>query len=443
MMSESVLLWVLGVGLTLAILIPYVIQHTRRERLARQKLGEARERGEQEPDTLHPVVNPSICIGTGECVVVCPEKDVLGLIGGQALAINQSHCVGHGLCERACPVEAIQLVVGTSRRGIEIPRIRENFETNVPGIYVVGELGGMGLIKNAFEQSRQCVESIASEKRNRNTDILDALIVGCGPAGLAASLYLKQAGLRFMTVEREDIGGTVRYYPRKKLVMTSPLTIPGYGKLKHREIVKEDLVGLWSEVVQQTGISEHIVTQNPFKSAERSGMAGPFLVQTSKAEFESSRIILAVGRRGTPRKLGVPGEDAAHVMYSLLEPERFTGDRILVIGGGDSAIEAALALAWQTDNTVHLSYRKPRFSRLKPKNQELIEAAIHDGSVRFWPESNVVEIRPSEVSLETSGSTPQAVPIDYVFIFAGGTLATGMLKELGVEIDTKFGEPLF
>jgi thioredoxin reductase len=368
---------------------------------------------------------------------------VLGIIGGQALAINQSHCVGHGLCERACPVEAIQLVVGTSRRGIEIPRIRENFETNVPGIYVVGELGGMGLIKNAFEQSRQCVASIASEKKNKNPDVLDALVVGCGPAGLAASLYLKQAGLRFMTVEREDIGGTVRYYPRKKLVMTSPLTIPGYGKLKHREIVKEDLVGVWSEVVEQTGISDYIVTQNPFESAERSSPTSPFFVRTTKGEFETSRIILAVGRRGTPRKLGVPGEDAPHVMYSLLEPERFSGDRVMVVGGGDSAIEAALALAGQPDTTVHLSYRKARFSRLKPKNQELIEEAIHAGSLRFWPESNIAEIRSTHVDLTTSGPNLETVPIDDVFIFAGGTLATGMLKELGVDIDTKFGEPLF
>jgi thioredoxin reductase/NAD-dependent dihydropyrimidine dehydrogenase PreA subunit len=388
-------------------------------------------------------VNPSICIGTGECVVVCPEKDVLGLIGGQALAINQSHCVGHGLCERACPVEAIQLVVGTSRRGIEIPRIRENFETNVSGIYVVGELGGMGLIKNAFEQSRQCVESIASEKRDKGSEALDALVVGCGPAGLAASLYLKQAGLRFKTIEREDIGGTVRYYPRKKLVMTSPLTIPGYGKLKHREIVKEDLVGIWSDVVEKTGVSEYIVTRRSFETAQRSREGSPFQVHTSDGALEASRIILAVGRRGTPRKLGVPGEDASHVMYSLLEPERFAGDRVMVVGGGDSAVEAALALARQEGNTVHLSYRKARFSRLKPKNQELIEGAIQEGLVIFWPESNISEIRSTDVDLTTTGPGLETVPVDYVFIFAGGTLATGMLKALGVDIDTKFGEPLF
>jgi thioredoxin reductase (NADPH) len=441
-MTESIVLWLVAVAVTLGILWPYVRRHRKRELAARKKLQEARARGEEEPQSLHPVVNPSICIGTGECVLMCPEKDVLGIIGGQALPINQTHCVGHGLCERSCPVEAIQLVVGTATRGVDIPRIKENFETNVPGVYVVGELGGMGLIKNAFEQARQCVEGIVREKNSTSSDVLDAVVVGCGPAGLAFSLHALARGLRFVTIEREDIGGTVRYYPRKKLVMTSPLEIPGFGQVSHREIQKEDLVDLWSEIIEKTKVGEHIVTHNPFESASRED-AKVFKVSSSSGTYYSSRIVLAVGRRGTPRKLGIPGEESSHVMYSLLEPERFTNDRITVVGGGDSAIEAAVALSEQPGNQVNLSYRKARFSRLKPRNQERIEQSVQSGSITFLPESNLDEIRSHEVVVSGPSAERQVLGTNYVFIFAGGTLATGMLKDLGVEIDTKFGEPLF
>jgi len=343
MVSELILLWIVAVVLGAGILVPYVVRHRRRERDAIRKLEAARAVGVGEPETLHPVVNPSICIGTGDCVSACPEKDVLAVIGGRAMPVNQTHCVGHGLCERSCPVEAIQLVVGTSRRGVDIPRIRENFETNVAGIYIVGELGGMGLIRNAFEQARQCVEGIAREDRRAPSDVLDALIVGCGPAGLAASLNCAQRNLRFVTVERDDVGGAVRHYPRKKLVMSSPLEIPGFGRVSHREILKEDLVLLWDEVMQATGVREHIRTGETFLEADAG--KGQFEVRTSSGSFRTARVILAIGRRGMPRKLGVPGEDGGNVSYSLLEPERYSGDNILVIGGGDSAVEAALALA--------------------------------------------------------------------------------------------------
>ena len=440
-MNETLLLWIIAAGLLLVFVLPYYLRHRKAARKAEAAFDAVHEQGGPQPASLHPVVNRGICIGAANCVAVCPEKDVLGLVAGQAVTINPTHCVGHGLCERSCPVEAIQLVLGSEKRGVDIPRIQGNFETNVDGIYVVGELGGMGLIRNAFEQARQCIDGIRQEKRSAPDGAYDLLIVGCGPAGLAASLHSLHHGLRFVTIEKEDIGGTVRYYPRKKLVMTHPVKVPGYGKLSYREIEKEDLIETWEDIVATTGVDAHVRTGELFKSADRDE-DGCFQVQTSGDTYTTRRIVLAIGRRGIPRKLGIPGEDGSNVAYSLLEPEQYRGHRITVVGGGDSAIEAALSLSEQPDTTVRLSYRKAKFSRLKPANQERIERTITGGTVTFLPETNLSRIAPDEVAYVDADGEEHTLPNDYVFIFIGGTLPTAMLKDLGITIDTKFGEPI-
>jgi thioredoxin reductase len=221
--------------------------------------------------------------------------------------------------------------------------------------------------------------------------------------------------------------------------MSSPLTIPGYGRVDHRQIIKEDLIALWEEVTKHTGVAEYIRTRHPFLDAEASDRF--FEVKTPRATYKSARIVLAIGRRGIPRKLGIPGEDeGSNVSYSLLEPERYSNDRLVVVGGGDSAIEAALSLAEQPGNTVRLSYRKERFSRLKPDNQERIERAISSGNVEFLPATNLAEIRPQSVLLREETGSSSELPNDYVFIFAGGTMPTTLLTKLGIEIDRKFAE---
>ncbi|MEZ4699293.1 MAG: NAD(P)-binding domain-containing protein [Rhodothermales bacterium] len=439
---ETFVIWLVAIGLIFVFVVPYLITHIQREKHAEAVYSKAMEMGAEEPDTLHPVINPSACICTGNCMAVCPEKDVLGLLSGTALTINPTHCVGHGLCERACPVDAIQLVIGTSKRGVDIPRIKENFETNIQGLFILGELGGMGLIRNAFEQSRQCISWIKSQADQlNNPSVYDVLIVGCGPAGLAASLHCQHQGLRFRTIEKEDIGGTVRYYPRKKLVMTFPLDVPGYGKLDFKSIIKEDLIGLWSEIVEKTGVREHIATGVTLENVHKTPQ-GWFEVKTSGETYLAQRVILAIGRRGVPRKLDVPGEDSPRVAYSLLDPDHFQQNKVLVVGGGDSAIEAACALAQQPGNTVHLSYRRDSFSRIKPDNASRIEEAIARRQVHFLPESQVTKIETGAVFVKDSAGHEQRLANDYLFIMIGGTLPTGMLKDLGIKIDTKFGQPL-
>ena len=436
-MSDTLLLWGIGLGLALATAAPFALRLRRRERETEQAIDEALRYGLHEPVSLHPVVDTDRCIGSAGCTEVCPE-DVLGLREGQAVAVAPARCIGHGLCERACPVGAIRLVFGTERRGVELPRIRENFETNVAGLYIVGELGGMGLVANAFEQGRQCVEGIARERNGGPERIADLAIVGCGPAGLSASLTALDRGLSVVTLEKEDIGGTVRNYPRKKLVMTRPVKVPGHGKLPLREIRKEELVSIWEDIARDTGLQ--VSTGETVTRVEREGLHH-FRLITERGAYEAKRVVLAIGRRGVPRKLGIPGEASAHVSYSLREPEAFTGDRILVVGGGDSAVEAALALADQPGNEVRIAYRGDAFRRIKPANHERLAGALAAGRLEVLWGSVPLEILPDHVILSRSDGSHRDVPADQVFVFAGGELPTGFLRACGVELDTHFGSP--
>jgi len=437
MFPDSAIIAAVGLGLAGVTMIPFARARNRAEREFEEKELEALRYGLSEPATLYPVVDPERCMGSGACIDVCPEG-VLGMRDGQAVAIAPAKCIGHGLCERACPAEAIRLVFGSARRGVDIPRIRENFETNVPGLYIVGELGGMGLIRNAFEQGRQCVDGIAKEGSRCRPGEPEVIIVGCGPAGLSAALGCQHHGLPFIVLEKEDVGGTVRHYPRKKLVMTQPVKVPGYGKLSFKEIRKEQLMDLWTDIIGKAGLK--VQTQEGVTAVERLS-DGRFEVTTAKDTYRARRVILAIGRRGVPRKLGVPGEDSPKVAYSLREPDQYRDDRIVVVGGGDSAVEAALALAEQPGNRVALSYRGDALNRIKEGNRVRFDEATRAGRIDVLWRSRILEIGESRIRLQDQAEKEQTLDNDRVFVFIGGELPNKFLIECGIEIETKFGTP--
>jgi putative YpdA family bacillithiol system oxidoreductase len=433
-MIEQLVYLVVAV-IAVAMIATYVFRYRAATRRAHQKLRKSVEAGLAEPVTLHPEVDPNRCIGTGGCVKACPEGDIIGIVNGRFSLLAPNKCIGHGACMATCPVDAITLVFGTARRGVDIPHVRANFETNVDGIFIAGELGGMGLIRNAVTQGRQAAENIASRPRSTDPSVQDVVIVGAGPAGLSATLRAQQARLHYVTIDQEDIGGTVLTYPRQKLVMTQPMEIPLYGKYSRREVLKEELIDLWRSIVDDTAV--RVQPHERLESVTRSN--GHFEVATTRGRYTSRNVLLAIGRRGTPRKLGVPGEDSSKVTYRLLEPEQYRQKNIFVVGGGDSAVEAALTLANEPGTTVTLSYRKNTFSRLKEENLLRINSAIESGTVDVLFESRIERVSSTSVTVSHGGEARE-IPNDYVFVFIGGELPTPLLEKIGVNIETKFGE---
>ena len=401
-----------------------------------QAKAEAHEAGLHEPATLHPVIDPAACMGCGACVRACPEGEILGLIGGKAHLIEPSHCIGHGACRAACPFDAISLVFGTATRGVDLPVVGPDFQTNVPGLYIAGELGGMGLIRNAIEQGRQAMNSIAASKvTGKGGDVLDVVIVGAGPAGFSASLRAKELGLSFVTLEQETLGGTVAHFPRGKLVMTEPANLPLVGLVKFRETSKESLLEFWRGVQQRTGLKINFQERvEDLKPNDGSG----FDVRTSRQTYQARTVVLAIGRRGTPRMLGVPGEDLSKVVYRMIDPEQYAGRNLLVVGGGDSAVEAATTVADLGSAGVTLSYRGEAIARCRPKNRARLEALVQEGRIRLMLNSNVSAIQQHAVHILQGGQTFK-IANDDVVICAGGVLPSDFLREIGIEIETKHG----
>jgi thioredoxin reductase/NAD-dependent dihydropyrimidine dehydrogenase PreA subunit len=435
MLLEEIIIYGVVFLFCLLVIYFYLGKQKKESRIVEGKIEQAKQDGTFEPVSLHPEINLDTCIKSGACIEACPEKDIIGIVNGKATLINASQCIGHGACFHACPVEAISLVIGTQKRGVDLPHVNQNFETNVPGIYIAGELGGMGLIKNSVEQGEAAVTNIAQSDFKRDPAMHDLIIIGAGPAGISASLTARQYGLNFLTLEQDSLGGTVYNFPRSKIVMTAPMNLPLHGKVKLFDTSKTELLGLWRPVLEKNNIiiREHAKVESIVM--ERDGFKVTIL---SGEVFQTKNVLLAIGRRGSPRKLGIPGELLEKVAYKLLEPENIQGRKVIVVGGGDSAIEAALALMDQ--NQVVLSYRSEAFSRLKVKNREKLEAALRHNKLEVLLKSNLTRIEEGKVLISTEANpTPVAMENDLVFIFAGGELPTQFLEKAGVRITKRFG----
>ncbi len=389
------------------------------------------------PKAQHPHIDTTYCIGCQTCTTVCPEGDVLAMLGGKAVIVNGYKCIGHGLCAEACPVGAITMVMASPSMSADMPRLTPEYETSIQNLFIVGELGGLALIKNAVNQGRECIDTIAgrlaTSGSRKSVNVHDVLIVGAGPAGISASLRAIECKLNYLTLERDEVGGTVAKYPRQKLVMTSPVEFPMYGKFKKTELSKENLLAFWDMILNR---SDFNVSTGEKVEDIKKGTDGVFTVTTATNQYRSLAVVLALGRAGEPRKLGVKGEELPKVMYRLIEADHYVNKQILVVGGGDSAIEAAMGLAQQVGNKVTLSYRQQRFSRIKERNGKRIEDCMRTGKVTVLFNSRPVEFKPDAVILDVTGET-QEIPNDFVWIFAGGTPPNDFLRKIGVEFGMK------
>ncbi len=422
-----------GVGIYL-----FFLRRRRRQARDTHTLKTSIEKELHLPPSLHPVIDPNTCIGSLSCIKVCPEGDILGIVDGRAALVVAANCIGHSRCELECPVGAIKLVFGTSERGLDLPEVDEFFETNRAGVHIIGELGGMGLIKNAVRQGMQLGHRFKGILKPLAVGQVHATIVGAGPAGIAAALTMKEAGLSFVLVDQgTSLGGTIANYPRQKLVMTETVDLPYYGKFGKPLISKEALLEMFSEALRKAAIKIH----HGVKVAELNGDDGNFEVLTDKGKIKCQKVVLAIGRMGTPRKLEVPGEELPKVTYLLLHPEQYAGKKVLVVGGGDSALEIAQMVAAEAGTEVSISYRSPAFGRAKQRNKDNIETLIRDRRVNAIMSSNVVSIHPDKVVLDVAGERTE-IANDYVVINVGGVLPTEFLKSLGVSIQRHVGQAI-
>jgi len=408
---------------------------------------------------LHAIVRTDTCVGCGACVGACPEPGAIRLIGKLAV-VDLDRCVGHGECAKACPVSGIVLTTGAAVQRLEVPQVSPHFETNVFGLYVVGELGGRGLIKNAINEGKIAVEHVAQRARAARAGspdggagpagapsatgrapstrlpgedgILDLIIVGSGPAGLSAALTAHHSGLRYLVLEQGTLSDSIQRYPRHKILMAEPVHVPLYGDLWVADTSKESLIKVWQAVVDRTGLAIRTGARVSGVSKE----SGVFTVATEGGSFRARHVVLAIGRRGTPRRLGVAGEDLPNVFYDIVEMEAFARSRVLVVGGGDSAVESALGLANQAGTEVTLSYRGEAFARIKDRNRAKLEAEVARGRVQVLLRSEAREIRSGSVLLTVAGAA-QEIPNDYVIIRIGGEPPHDFLRRAGVRIVEK------
>jgi thioredoxin reductase (NADPH) len=429
---DSLFTFAIGAFITLFFVVGYLRSLKRRDAKAR----EAAEQGKlfsEGPKAQHPHIDTNYCIGCATCTSVCPEGDVLAMIAGKAVIVNGYKCIGHGLCADACPVGAISMVMANPSMGADLPHLTPEYETTIPGLFIVGELGGLALIKNAVNQGRDCIDTIVrrvgqTSPQPVNHGVFDVLIVGAGPAGISASLRAIENKLSYITLERDEVGGTVAKYPRQKLVMTSPVEFPMYGKFKKLQLSKENLLAFWDMILNRADFNVSTGEKVEDIGKDETGI---FDVKTANNNYRSRHVILALGKAGEPRKLGVKGEELSKVMYRLIEADHYINKKILVVGGGDSAVEAAMGLACQAGNNVTLCYRGERFSRIKERNVKRIDEFARTGKVKLLFETNPVEFKEESVVLETTG-TRQEIANDFVWIFAGGIPPNDFLKKVGV-----------
>ncbi len=437
LLLNNVVLVLAGI-MSVFVILP-ILKRNQQTKEAKKLITKAIKTGMNEPLTLHPEIDPAKCAGCASCTRVCPEGDILKMVGHKAQLVSPTKCVGHGECERACPMDAIKLVFGTKTRGMDIPRVSTNYETNVSGLYIAGELGGMGLIRNAIKQGVLAGQHALKNLNSAKTDY-DILIVGAGPAGIAASLTAIAEKKSYLCIEQGSLGGTVYNFPRQKVVMSHPFELPMVGtkKFESNKVSKEQLLDYWGNVKQKTGYK--IKESTKFESLENKGDF--FEVKTNQGVYSAKKVILAMGVRGSPRKLGVPGEESTKVTYNLLDPEQYQQKNIVVVGGGNAGVEAAQMLAdSKYQSKVHLFVRGPVFDRCNEDNIQRITALQQKGRVEIWYNTSIQEIFTDKIRLKKEDQILE-IPNDYIFVFAGAEMPHKFLMSLGVQIDKKFAEGL-
>lgn len=317
-----------------------------------------------------------------------------------------------------------------------LPVVAAHYQSNIRGLYLIGDLARSPVIKTAINQGWEVIQHIAElpEMKQKVGATYDIAIVGAGAAGLSAAIEAKKRGLSYLIFDKRETASTVADFSRGKIIYAEPRELPVQGDLPIRDDgPKEALLQGWQETIAKFGIE----VREDEEVKDIGGRDGDFEVITTAGRYPVRKVVLAMGKRGNPRQLGAPGEHLPKVHYKLTEPDQFSDLDVLVVGGGDSAIENALVLCWT--NRVTLSYRRGEFARPNQRNLKAIQEAVHQGRIKVIFNSEVCEIREEEVTLCKAGATGErieALKNDAVFVQIGAELPLDFLRQLGIRFET-------
>jgi len=389
------------------------------------------------PRVRLPTIDTSTCLGCYACVDACPF-DVIAVERYVAVVARPDDCCGATLCQSVCPNGS--LVMSDGGEAGQRARVDEHLEAlDAPGVFLAGDLTGMPLIKNAIAQGTRTIDRIAATlKRTRiDAEVVDVLVVGAGPAGLSALLRAQERSLSALALEQASIASSVRSFPRGKLVYDPPLDLPVEGELWLREATKEELLAQWTRIVRARRLD--VRERHEVRAIDRA--EDIFVVHAATPEgertFRARRVLLAIGRRGTPRRFDahVARDAEAKVSYALADARSYERQRVLVVGLGDSAMEAACALARQPGTEVTVSYRGSGFARGKARNIAEVKSLVAKCRVRIVFDSAVERVDAKSVVLRTK-SGARTIANDAVLALIGGTPSWSLVGAAGVKTTT-------
>ena len=411
----------------------------------------ARKRHSKRAETTGPRIlihdiNDDRCTGCDACVAVCPTN-VLDLVDNKSRVLRFQDCIQCEACMWACPTEALVMFPeGGKPPPLKVPDIDADYQTRVPGQYLIGEVAGKPLVKNAANLGRAVVEHMiknglraggrraAEGSDAKNVTVVDVAIVGSGPGGISAALTCMQRGLSYVILEKEQqIASTIARYPKGKLVMAEPYDATNVSLLPVFDSSKEQIIPIWKELIERTKLE--IRLGEAVEGVKRQEN-GTFDVRTTVAAYRAQRVVLATGTRGKPRTLQVPGENLPKVANLLDDPDDFRGKSVLVVGGGDSAVEAALALA-DAGAKVTISYRGKAFNRAQPKNKAAIESYAAQNKLKVKLGSQVVQFEPDSVILQLADGSQKRYANQAAFVLIGADPPIQWLEKLGVKFVEK------